>query len=101
MPQMRPRDGRTPRLRQSFPRTAVGVTKSGNYVLGVVDGRQYHSRGCTLNEWATLLRDFGVYEAINLDGGGSSEMIVAGDILNSPSDGSERPIGCAAIIIRR
>ena len=83
------------------PRTAVGVTKKGNFILGVVDGRQYHSRGCTLTEWATLLRDFGAYDAINLDGGGSSEMIVAGDILNSPSDGSERPIGCAAIIVRR
>ena len=83
------------------PRTAIGVTRNGNIILGIVDGRQYHSRGCTLTEWAEMLRDFGVYDAINLDGGGSSEMIVAGDILNTPSDGSERPIGCAAVILNR
>ena len=83
------------------PRTAVGVTKYGDYILAVVDGRQAHSKGCTLQEWATiLLNDFGAVNAINLDGGGSTELVVKGDIVNSPSDGRERPVGDALVLIR-
>ena len=84
------------------PRSAVGVTKYGDYILAIVDGRQAHSRGCTLQEWGTiLLNDFGAVNAINLDGGGSTELVVKGDIVNSPSDGRERPVGDALIIIPR
>lgn len=83
------------------PRSAVGVKANGNFVLAVVDGRQAISRGCTLTEWAELLKKFGVTDAINLDGGGSSEIIADGEILNSPSDGSERPLGNALIITKK
>ena len=83
------------------PRSAVGITKYGDYILAIVDGRQAHSQGCTLQEWATiLLNDFGAVNAINLDGGGSTELVVKGDIVNSPSDGHERPVGDAIILIR-
>ena len=84
------------------PRSAVGVTQYGDYILAIVDGRQSHSKGCTLQEWATiLLNDFGAVNAINLDGGGSTELVIKGDIVNSPSDGYERPVGDALIIIPR
>ncbi len=84
------------------PRSAVGVTKYGDYIFAIVDGRQAHSKGCTLQEWASiLLNDFGAVNAINLDGGGSTELVVKGDIVNSPSDGHERPVGDALIIIPR
>lgn len=84
------------------PRSAFGVTKYGDYIFAVVDGRQAHSKGCTLTEWATILRDnFGAVEAINLDGGGSTELYFKGDLINSPSDGNERPVGDALTIIRR
>ncbi len=84
------------------PRSAVGVTKYGDYIFAVVDGRQAHSRGCTLNEWATiLLKDFGAVNAINLDGGGSTELVVKGNIVNSPSDGRERPVADALILVKR
>ena len=84
------------------PRSAVGVTQYGDYILAIVDGRQAHSKGCTLQEWATiLLNDFGAANAINLDGGGSTELVIKGDIVNSPSDGRERPVGDALIIIPR
>lgn len=84
------------------PRSAVGVTQYGDYILAIVDGRQAHSKGCTLTEWATiLLKDFGAVNAINLDGGGSTELVVKGDIVNSPSDGKERPVGNALLIIPR
>ena len=82
------------------PRSAVGVTKYGDYILAVVDGRQAHSRGCTLEEWADiLLNKFGAYNAINLDGGGSTELTVKDNLVNSPSDGSERPVGSALTIL--
>ena len=84
------------------PRSAVGVTQYGDYIFAVVDGRQTHSKGCTLQEWAAiLLNDFGAVNAINLDGGGSTELVIKGDIVNSPSDGRERPVGDALLIIKR
>ncbi|MBR2733625.1 MAG: phosphodiester glycosidase family protein [Selenomonadaceae bacterium] len=84
------------------PRSAVGITQYGDYILAVVDGRQSHSKGCTLTEWARILRDnFGAVEAINLDGGGSTELVFKGSLVNSPSDGHERPVGDALTIVRR
>ena len=84
------------------PRSAVGVTQYGDYIFAIVDGRQAHSRGCTLQEWAAiLLNDFSAVNAINLDGGGSTELVVKGDIVNSPSDGKERPVGDALLIIKK
>lgn len=82
------------------PRSAVGVTKWGDYILAVVDGRQEQSRGCTLQEWAEiLLNQFGAVDAINLDGGGSTELVVKDKIVNSPSDGGERSVGSALAIL--
>ena len=84
------------------PRSAVGVTKYGDYIFAVVDGRQAHSKGCTLNEWATiLLNDFGAVNAINLDGGGSTELVVRDSIVNSPSDGKERPVADALLLVKK
>jgi exopolysaccharide biosynthesis protein len=40
----------------------------------------------------------GLWNAVNLDGGGSSEMIVAGKIMNNPSDKDERLIGSAIVV---
>lgn len=83
------------------PRSAVGVTSDGDFLLAVVDGRQWISRGCTLTEWAQILIDFGAVDAINLDGGGSSALVINGELMNSPSDGSERPVGSAIVINRK
>ena len=82
------------------PRSAVGVTAYGDYILAVVDGRQAHSKGCTLQEWAEiLLNEFGAFQAINLDGGGSTELIVKDKLVNKPSDGRERMVGSALAIL--
>ena len=84
------------------PRTAVGIMKNGHILLAVADGRQPGlSIGCTLTEWAALLQKFGAVDAVNFDGGGSSEMVIGGRIVNSPSDGAERPIGCALIVVKK
>ena len=83
------------------PRSAVGVMANGNYLIGVVDGRQKSSHGLTLTAWAQLLQKFGAVDAINFDGGGSSELVVGGQIVNAPSDGSERPVGSALILVKK
>lgn len=84
------------------PRSAVGITQYGDYIFAVVDGRQAHSKGCTLTEWARILKNnFGAIEAINLDGGGSTELFFKGSLVNKPSDGRERLIGDALTIIKK
>lgn len=81
------------------PRTAFGVTKDGRILLAVVDGRQTHSIGMTLLELAQFMRELGANNAMNLDGGGSSEMVVGGTIVNKPSDGRERYVGDTLVVL--
>jgi len=76
------------------PRTAVGLSQDGKTVfMVVVDGRTTTSVGMTCTELATLMKNLGAYQAINLDGGGSTTMYLKGTgIVNRPSDGSERVV---------
>ncbi|MDX1918559.1 MAG: phosphodiester glycosidase family protein [Candidatus Caenarcaniphilales bacterium] len=83
------------------PRTAVGITPDGRIILLVADGRQKDSVGLSIRELAELLRDIGVVEAINLDGGGSSSMVINGKIVNSPSDKEGmRPVSTALLVFK-
>jgi len=86
------------------PRTAVGLNRAGNkLIIVVVDGRQPgYSEGVTLEELAQILADHKAFSAMNLDGGGSSTLVIEGEngepeILNSPVHqgipGNERPVG--------
>ena len=60
------------------PRSAIGVDKSGKTLyLVAVDGRQEGSRGMSMSELATLMHSLGCYQAINLDGGGSTRMVAS------------------------
>ncbi|MFC8598357.1 phosphodiester glycosidase family protein [Isoptericola sp. NPDC057191] len=73
------------------PRTAIGVDSDGNLVIVVVDGRDPgYSRGVTMTELAQLMIDQGAVTAYNLDGGGSSTLYFAGEVVNRPSNGGER-----------
>lgn len=82
------------------PRTAVGVTGDGRLLLVVVDGRQPgYSVGMTLQELADLMASLGAVDALNLDGGGSSTMWVNGVRVNRPSDGVERGVGSALVVL--
>lgn len=83
------------------PRSAVGITKAGHVILGVVDGRQSHSIGCTLKEMALLMKEMGAVDAVNFDGGGSSEMVIENEVINKPSDGNERSIGAALVVLSK
>lgn len=100
--------GDLPRERPSFagvrhPRTAVGVSGDGSRVwIVVVDGRQgAYSAGMTLPELAELLRALGAEDAVNLDGGGSSAMVLAGKVASRPSDAEgERAVANALLVVR-
>lgn len=81
------------------PRTAVGLTAEGHILLVVVDGRQTLSKGMSLLELALFMRELGAVDAMNLDGGGSSEMIVKGRMVNKPSGGKERRVGNALAVV--
>lgn len=74
------------------PRTAIGVDGRGAVYLVVVDGRSQESLGMTLGELQVYLSAFGLIDALNLDGGGSSTMVVLGEVRNRPSDGKEREV---------
>lgn len=85
------------------PRTAVGYDSAHQRLwMVVVDGRQLpYSAGMTLPEVATLLEALGVDEGINLDGGGSSVMVVLGRAMNHPSDeAGERPVVNALSLVQ-
>jgi hypothetical protein len=76
------------------PRTAIGVSKDGSTLfLLVVDGREGSAQGMTCRESATVLREHGAWNAINLDGGGSSALFIEreGGIVNHTGE-LERPV---------
>jgi exopolysaccharide biosynthesis protein len=81
------------------PRTAVGQLADGRLIFVVVDGRQPgYSIGMTTFEMALTMMRFGAVRAMQLDGGGSSTMAFDGTVLNSPSDGRERPVPTALML---
>jgi hypothetical protein len=80
------------------PRTAIGLTADGRVVLIVVDGRQTASVGMSLVELANFFQRLGVESAMNLDGGGSSTLVVKGRVMNHPSDGFERSVTNALLV---
>ncbi|MCS7264180.1 MAG: phosphodiester glycosidase family protein [Armatimonadetes bacterium] len=81
------------------PRTAVGL-KEDALIWVVVDGRQPgYSEGMSLDELAEFLRNIGCKDALNLDGGGSSTLLVRGKVVNRPSDGRERAIANSLLLL--
>lgn len=82
------------------PRTAVGLTKDNQLLLVTVDGRQSHSAGLNLLELALFMQELGAVEAMNLDGGGSTEMVIYDKVINKPSDGRERRLGSGLAVVR-
>lgn len=66
------------------PRTAVGYTSDNNLIIVTVDGREKASVGMTLYELAGFMKSIGCYNAMNLDGGGSTVLYVNGRVVNHP-----------------
>ena len=82
------------------PRTAVGFNAdSTRLYFVVVDGRQDISVGATLKDMMGIFLALGAVNAMNLDGGGSSCMVVNDEVINNPSDGSVRPVGNGCLLV--
>jgi exopolysaccharide biosynthesis protein len=90
------------------PRTGVGLSSDGKLYFIVVDGRSfYYSNGITITDLGRMLKACGAGIAINVDGGGSSTFMIkhpqAEDwqVRNRPSDGTNRPVGNAWMIVSK
>lgn len=84
------------------PRTAIGISQDGGKIFFVVvDGRRVgHSIGISLYDLARRMKELGAYQAMNLDGGGSSTLIVRGVTMNRPSDsGGDRAVTNALLAV--
>lgn len=84
---------------QRHPRTVVGIDQDGKkLVILVVDGRMLSSIGMTGTDMGNEMKRLGCWTAINLDGGGSTTMVMRDPsdqtyhVINKPSDGHERPV---------
>ena len=92
-------DGTSPYFQRN-PRTAIAHKADGSVLLVTVDGRGAGgSAGMSLRELAELLVRLGAVDAMNLDGGGSTTMVVNGQVRNAVSDPTERPVGSALVLL--
>ena len=88
-------------LNLRHPRTAIGWNDETIFLVEV-DGRQGDlSIGMSFPELAEYLQKLGCRQAMNLDGGGSATMWVLGNVINSPSEGRERPAANALVLTER
>ena len=86
-------------LTDKHPRTAMGYTADGRLIIMVIQGRSADAAGATLVQEAQLLKDLGCVEALNLDGGGSSCMLINGKETIKVSDKEgQRPVPAVFII---
>jgi exopolysaccharide biosynthesis protein len=87
-------------VNDGHPRTAIAKLASGKILLITIDGRlPGESIGMSLTTLADLLLELGAVEAINLDGGGSTTMVIHNKIVNRPSDQTgERPVSDAILV---
>jgi exopolysaccharide biosynthesis protein len=93
------------------PRTAIGLRDDGTILLVVVDGQRNEKPvseafsadgGATIEELREVMLALGARDALNLDGGGSSTLVINGKVVNTPSDPmGERPVSDAVIVVSR
>jgi exopolysaccharide biosynthesis protein len=84
------------------PRTAVALLQDGKFLMLTADGRSETSAGLSLEQLAKVLLELGAKDALNLDGGGSTTMFLAGNVVNKPSDKEgERRISSAILVFPR
>lgn len=97
-------EGTFPRFGESrHPRSALAITRdSTTLLMVVVDGRRTWSVGMSLRELGDALLSLGAWDAMNLDGGGSSTLWIRGHLVNHPSDATgERTVGNALFVGER
>ncbi len=101
----------TPFNKNRHPRTAIGKKANGAIILFVVDGRSRYSYGLTIPELQQCLKWIGCVDTLNMDGGGSTTMVLANKedagVVNCPSDNKvfdhkgERAVSNAIIIVKK
>lgn len=84
-------------------RTAVGITREGRLLLVAVEAAAGNGacEGMTLEELAAAMIKLGAWQAMNLDGGGSTTFVADGRLLNSPDDGAARRVSNALLVFTR
>ena len=88
-------------INDKHPRTLMGYTREGKLIVMAVEGRNPgKADGVTLIQAARLLKELGCVEALNLDGGGSSCMLINGKETIWPSDKGQQRAVPAVFIIR-
>lgn len=81
------------------PRTGIGYTPDGRVIVFVCEGRSDAAAGLTLTQMARVMQELGCEEALNLDGGGSTSLLVNGREVNTPSSkGEQRPVPSVFIV---
>ena len=80
-------------LNEQQPRTAIGQAENGTVIMLVVDGRQFHSFGISIEKCADIMESYGAYQASMLDGGSSSVMVYDGREITCPTTLSQNPEG--------
>jgi exopolysaccharide biosynthesis protein len=97
-------EGTFPRFSaERHPRSAIGFSRDSTVLyLVAVDGRQETSDGMSLVELGDFLVSIGVYQGLNFDGGGSTALVLNGELANHPSDAAgERAVGNAILVRER
>lgn len=80
-------------LNEQQPRTSIGQAEDGTVIMLVVDGRQFHSFGISIERCAEIMESYHAYQASMLDGGSSSVMVYQGREVTSPTTLSKNPEG--------
>lgn len=89
-------------LKDLHPRTLMGYTNRGTVIIMVIQGRMPGlAEGATLEEEAQIMKDLGCQEAMNLDGGGSSCMLINGKETIHPSDKEGQRAVPAVLVVRK
>lgn len=88
-------------INDKHPRTAIGYTRDHKIIILVIEGRNPDAQGATLTEEAQILKELGCVEALNLDGGGSSCLLVNGKETIKPSDKTQRAVPAVFLIQRK
>ncbi len=98
-------DSLRPGALSDHPRTTIGVSRDGTIGLTVVDGRMVDVPGVTLPQLASINESFGYFYSLELDGGGSSTMLLRNletnelEVMNTPSDGHLRKVVNAILVV--
>ena len=85
-------------INDKHPRTAMGYTRDNKLIILVIEGRNSNAGGASLSQEAQIFKDLDCLEALNLDGGGSSCLLINGKETIKLSDKTQRPVPAVFII---